>query len=70
MLQLGNLAVVCAKRDDVLMKVYRGAVTVYVGQGPQREKLTIDWCDNASVEQAIRELNHGKYANTRKDAAA
>ena len=70
MLQLGNLAVVCAKRDDVLMQIYGGTVTIHVGQGPQRKTRTFDWRDNASAAQVIHELNYGKYADTGKDTAA
>ena len=33
---IGNLAVVCAKRPDVLLQVYDGMVSVYVNFGPER----------------------------------
>jgi len=70
MLQIVNLTVVCAKRDDVLMQVSKGIVTVHVGQGPHRATLTFGWRDNEKAEQAIYELNFGKYAEKRKDDAA
>ena len=34
MKQLGNLAIVCAKRPEVLMQIYGGEVAVHVGTGP------------------------------------
>jgi len=70
MLQLGNLAIVCAKRNDVSMLIYRGIVTIHVGHGPYRGSINIDWHDNEKMEQTIRELNNGKYAEKRKDNAA
>ena len=36
MRQLGNLAIVCAGRSDVLLQIFQGQVTVHVGRGPQR----------------------------------
>ena len=70
MLQIGNLAVVCAKRDDVSLMIYRGVVTIHVGHGPYRGSINIDWRDNEKMEQAIHELNYGKYADTGEDNAA
>ena len=32
MKQLGNLAIVCAKRPEVLMQIHGGIVTVHVGR--------------------------------------
>lgn len=36
MKQLGNLALVCAKRPEVLLQIYEGRACVYVGEGPER----------------------------------
>ena len=33
MKQLGNLALVCARRPGILMQVYGGQVSVFVGTG-------------------------------------
>ena len=70
MLQLGSLAVLCAKRDDVSLLIYRGVVTIHVGHGPYRGSINIAWHDNEKMEQTIRELNFGKYAEKREDTAA
>ena len=40
MKQLGNLAVVCAQRPDVLMQIYGSEVRVHTGEGPERVVLT------------------------------
>ena len=66
MLQLGNLAVVCARRDDVLMQIYGGTVAIHVGQGHARESINLGWRDNAKIEHTIHELNFGKYADVGK----
>ena len=60
MKQLGNLAMVCAKRRDTLMQVLDGSVTVHVGHGPAKESFTMDWQDDEKVFALILELNHGR----------
>ena len=62
MKQLGNLALVCARRPDVLMQIQGSAVSVHVGAGPERTSLCTDWDDDVEIENIIRELNFGKYA--------
>ena len=32
MKQIGNLAIVCAQRPDVLMQIYGGTVSIHVGE--------------------------------------
>lgn len=74
MKQLGNLAIVCARRPDVLMQIYGGMVSVHVGEGPERESLSVSWDDDERVQQLIHELNFGRYAmrkeKTAKEGAA
>lgn len=62
MKQLGNLAVVCAQRPEVLMQVYGSKVTVYVGVGPGRAVMHSNWDNDAEINHIIYELNFGKYA--------
>lgn len=62
MKQLGNLALVCARRPDVLMQIQGSAVSVHVGAGPERASLRTAWDDDAQIDHIIRELNFGKYA--------
>ena len=74
MKQLGNLAVVCAQRPDVLMQIYGNEVSVHVGEGPERAVFSTNWDDDETIQSIIRELNFGRYASDsqqrRKEGAA
>lgn len=61
MKQLGNLAMVCARRPEVLMQLHGGTVSVHVGAGPERAALCTEWDNDTEIEHIIRELNFGKY---------
>lgn len=63
MKQLGNLAMVCAQRPEVLMLLHNGIVTVHVGTGPERKALAATWNDDAEISRII--LNFGEYAPNR-----
>ena len=39
MKQLGNLALVCANRSDVLLQIQRGTVCFSIGMGTQMETM-------------------------------
>ena len=54
MKQLGNLALVCAKRPEVLLQIYEGRACVYVGEGPERAMFSAAW----------DELNFGRYRSS------
>lgn len=60
--QLGNLALVCARRPEVLLQLYDGRVTIHVGQGPDRAVLCAAWDDDAQICRIIHELNFGKFS--------
>ena len=60
MKQLGNLAVVCAVRKDVLMQIHNGIVSVHYGAGPTRETATAKWDDDKAISSIVYELNFGK----------
>ena len=60
MKQLGNLAVVCAMRNDVLMQIQNGIVSVHYGAGPTRETVTAKWNDDKAISEMVYELNFGK----------
>ncbi len=62
MKQLGNLAVVCAKRHDVVMTTQDGKVFV-LPRAAGRAMIAL-WDDEA-VSHIIRELNFGAYATGR-----
>lgn len=61
MKELGNLAIVCAKRPEVLMQIHNGEVAVHVGAGPERASMVTAWDDNEGVSKIVYELNFGKY---------
>lgn len=62
MKQLGNLAIVCAQRQEVSMQLFDGRVAVHVGAGPSRSVLTAAWDDDGKISGIIHELDFGKYA--------
>lgn len=61
MKQLGNLALICAKRPSVLLQIHDGMVSVYVGAGPNRDVLSARWDNDPEIERIIHELNFGAY---------
>ena len=70
MKQLGNLAVVCAKKNNVLLQIHNGVVSVHYGAGPTRETATAKWDDDAAISAIVYELNFGKGAEQRKEREA
>jgi len=69
MKQLGNLAIVCAQRNNVLLQILNGKVTVYIGEGTERSVMHTEWTDDAKISEMVRELNFGQYAERKDDAA-
>ena len=49
MKQIGNLAVVCARRQNVLLQVGSEKVWVHVGAGPERDTLHAAWDDDDAI---------------------
>ena len=70
MKQLGNLAVVCAKKNNVLLQIHNGVVSVHYGAGPARETATARWDDDKAISTIVYELNFGKGAEQRKEREA
>ena len=70
MKQLGNLAVVCAKKKNVLLQIHNGVVSVHYGAGPARETATARWDDDKAISAIVYELNFGKGAEQRKEREA
>lgn len=67
MKQIGNLAVVCAQRSDVLLQIQGQNVSLYVDCGPQRKHISVTWDDDKMICNIVHELNYGKYAADRKN---
>lgn len=63
MKQLGNLALVCAKRKDTLLQILDGVATVHVGRGEDRTALSAPWEDDEAITVIIRELNFGRFSD-------
>ena len=70
MKQLGNLAVVCAAKGDVLLQIHNGVVSVHYGEGPTRETATAKWDDDEAIRAIVHDLNFGKRAEQRKEREA
>ena len=70
MKQLGNLAVVCAGKKDVLLQIHNGVVSVHYGEGPTRETATTRWDDDEAIRAIVYELNFGKGVEQRKEREA
>jgi len=66
MKEIGNLAIVCANRKDVLLSIQDGMVSVFAGAGPERTKFEAQWNDNAAISDIVHELNFGKFRETTK----
>lgn len=66
MKQIGNLAVICAQRNDVFMQIHGARVWVNIGEGPERKCVCFDWNDDEAILDLIRNLNFGKYAPDKK----
>lgn len=62
MKQLGNLAMVCARRPEVMMELHGGKVSVFVGAGPERAVMDSTWDNDAEISRIVHELNFGRYA--------
>ena len=70
MKQLGNLAVVCATKKDVLLQIHNGIVSVHYGDGPTRETATVRWDDDEAIRAIVHDLNFGIGAEQRKEREA
>lgn len=62
MKQLGNLAIVCAKRPDILLQIYDGYVSVHVGEGTKCASMVAKCGDDEAISGFIHEINYGRYA--------
>ena len=67
MKQLGNLAIVCAQRPDVLLQLYNGMVSVHFGTGPSRKTVSTEWDDDAEIIKIIQQLNFGGCTVSKED---
>lgn len=67
MKQLGNLALVCAQRRSVEFWMQSGEVRITLRDFPGAPSYYLRWDDDKKIEEIIRELNFGRYAQQRAD---
>ena len=60
MKQIGNLAIVCARRKDVTLRIEQGRVKVLLS-GTYAPAFSADWDDDETILSVIHELNFGRY---------
>ena len=62
MKQIGNLAIVCARRKDVPLRIEQGRVMVLLDGIYAPTAFSADWDDDETILSVIHELNFGQYA--------
>ena len=64
MKQLGNLAIICAKRSDTVFILEKGIVHVLVfnEDGSDIGNYRLEWDDDQRILELCHELNHGRLA--------
>lgn len=66
MKQLGNLAIVCAKRADVSLQISEGQVFV-ICDATSPQSWSVLWNDDDAILTIIRKLNFGDSTNERNE---
>ena len=61
MKQLGNLAIVCARRKDVTLRIEQGRVMVLLDGPYAPTAFSADWDDDETILSVIHELNFGRF---------
>lgn len=69
MKQFGNLAMVCAKRENVYMTICSGYATVHIGHGPGHETYNAHWSDDKRIIEIIHRINFGTMPRSDYEAA-
>ena len=64
MKQLGNLAIVCAKRKDIVFLIMNGLahVLVFDEEGNELENARAKWDDDQTIQEICHKLNFGRFA--------
>ena len=62
MKQLGNLAIVCAQRKDVTLRIEQGRVLVMLDGTYAPTAFSADWDDDETILSVINELTFGHCA--------
>lgn len=61
MKQIGNLAIVCARRKDATLRIEQGRVMVLLGGTYAPAAFSTDWDNDETILSVIHELNFGRY---------
>ena len=61
MKQIGNLAIICARRKDVSLRIEQGRVMVLLNGTYAPAVFSADWDDDETILSVINELNFGRY---------
>ena len=59
MKQIGNLAIVCARRKDATLRIEQGRVIVLLEGTYAPTAFSADWDDDETILSIIHELNFG-----------
>lgn len=59
MMKLGNLAIVAANHKDCMLQIYNNEVTIFTGQGTERNLVSCNINDNDYIDKMIAFLNFG-----------
>lgn len=59
-LPYGNLAIVCAQRKDVTLRIEQGRVMVLLDGTYAPTAFSADWDDDETILSVIHELNFGR----------
>ena len=62
MKQIGNLAIVCARRKDVTLRIEQGRVMVLLDGTYAPAAFSADWDADETILSVINELNFGQCA--------
>ena len=62
MKQIGNLAIVCARRKDATLRIEQGRVLILLEGAYAPTAISADWDDDETILSIIHELNFGQCA--------
>ena len=52
----------CAKREDILLQIFDGCISVYVGSGPERVTMVAGCGNEEKCKEFLYEITEGKYS--------
>ena len=52
----------CAKREDILLQIFDGCISVYVGSEPDRVTMVAGCGNEERCREILHEITEGKYS--------